>query len=223
MPATKGLRSVDIAARLVLIITSLLLIVLRAPAQGQGRRAVRPVRRRRLLVASAARRSSSATSTASPSAIGDRLDRLDRRARAVLKTDQRPPAVSTSHAARPRSRRPTGADTWQVATRSGAAGSARARWARPSAASPLRVAASPSGARNGHETRPQLRRPTRQSPTSGTARAAASRPAQDQENPPAPPRNEPYKTHLAYVRERRSDKDGAAILDEALAKLRGDD
>lgn len=44
----------------------------------------------------------------------------------------------------------------------------------------------------------------------------------DQENPPAPPKIEPYKTHLAYVKERRSDKDGAAILEEALAKLRGD-
>jgi len=44
----------------------------------------------------------------------------------------------------------------------------------------------------------------------------------DQENPPAPPKIEPYKTHLAYVKERRSDKDGAAILDEALAKLRGE-
>jgi rubredoxin len=44
----------------------------------------------------------------------------------------------------------------------------------------------------------------------------------DQENPPAPPKIEPYKTHLAYVKERRSDEDGAAILQEALAKLRGD-
>jgi hypothetical protein len=43
----------------------------------------------------------------------------------------------------------------------------------------------------------------------------------DQDNPPAPPRNEPYKTHLAYVRERRSAADGEAILAEALAKLRG--
>jgi hypothetical protein len=34
------------------------------------------------------------------------------------------------------------------------------------------------------------------------------------------PRNEPYKTHLAYVKERRSDEDGAAILEEALARLR---
>lgn len=44
----------------------------------------------------------------------------------------------------------------------------------------------------------------------------------DQENPPSPPRTEPYKTHLAYVRERRTDADGEAILAEALAKLRGD-
>ncbi len=43
----------------------------------------------------------------------------------------------------------------------------------------------------------------------------------DREHPPAPPRNEPYKTHLAYVRERRSEADGEALLQEALAKLRG--
>jgi hypothetical protein len=42
----------------------------------------------------------------------------------------------------------------------------------------------------------------------------------DNENPPAAPRTEPYKTHLAYVKERRSDTDGAAILEEALARLR---
>ncbi|MCX6445336.1 MAG: RNA polymerase-binding protein RbpA, partial [Actinobacteria bacterium] len=36
-------------------------------------------------------------------------------------------------------------------------------------------------------------------------------------------KNEPYKTHLAYVKERRSDAEGAKILDEALRKLRGDD
>jgi hypothetical protein len=34
-------------------------------------------------------------------------------------------------------------------------------------------------------------------------------------------KTEPYKTHLAYVRERRNDEDGEAILAEALAKLRG--
>ncbi|MDQ3455410.1 MAG: RNA polymerase-binding protein RbpA, partial [Actinomycetota bacterium] len=42
----------------------------------------------------------------------------------------------------------------------------------------------------------------------------------EQLTPPPAPRNEPYKTHLAYVRERRSDEDGEAILQEALNKLR---
>ena len=42
----------------------------------------------------------------------------------------------------------------------------------------------------------------------------------DRDNPPAPPRTEPYKTHLAYVRERRDDSDGEALLNEALEELR---
>jgi hypothetical protein len=54
----------------------------------------------------------------------------------------------------------------------------------------------------------------------GTAHGAGSRPGRDQANPPGPPRSEPYKTHLAYVKERRSDSDGAAILAEALERLR---
>ena len=41
----------------------------------------------------------------------------------------------------------------------------------------------------------------------------------DSDNPPPPPKIEPYKTHLAYVKERRSDKEAAAILDEAIATL----
>ena len=44
--------------------------------------------------------------------------------------------------------------------------------------------------------------------------------SQDADNPPPAPRNEPYKTHLAYVKERRSDADGAQILSEALDGLR---
>jgi hypothetical protein len=44
---------------------------------------------------------------------------------------------------------------------------------------------------------------------------------QNEQDPPARPRTEPYKTHLAYVKERRSDSDGEAILAEALARLRG--
>jgi RNA polymerase binding protein RbpA len=43
---------------------------------------------------------------------------------------------------------------------------------------------------------------------------------QDRANPPAPPIIEPYKTHLAYVKERRTDEDGAAILAEAMQRLR---
>jgi hypothetical protein len=39
-------------------------------------------------------------------------------------------------------------------------------------------------------------------------------------NPPPPPRIEPYKTHLAYVKERRSDQEAADILTEALQALR---
>jgi RNA polymerase-binding protein len=42
----------------------------------------------------------------------------------------------------------------------------------------------------------------------------------DQRHPPGRSRAEPYKTHLAYVKERRSDADGAAILEEALARVR---
>lgn len=42
----------------------------------------------------------------------------------------------------------------------------------------------------------------------------------DKENPPSLPRNEPYKTHLAYVKERRSDAEAEQILDDALTQLR---
>lgn len=42
----------------------------------------------------------------------------------------------------------------------------------------------------------------------------------DSENPPPAPKIEPYKTHLAYVKERRSDSDGAALLAEALEAMR---
>nr|WP_281363319.1 RNA polymerase-binding protein RbpA [Nocardioides perillae] len=42
----------------------------------------------------------------------------------------------------------------------------------------------------------------------------------DCDNPPPAPKIEPYKTHLAYVKERRSDAEAAEILDEALNLLR---
>jgi hypothetical protein len=42
----------------------------------------------------------------------------------------------------------------------------------------------------------------------------------DPDNPPAPILTGPFKSHLAYVRDRRSDADAEAILTEALNKLR---
>ena len=51
-------------------------------------------------------------------------------------------------------------------------------------------------------------------------RAGGQPAGNDEEHPPEKPQTEPYKTHLAYVKERRSDEDGAAILAEAIARLR---
>ncbi|MGB8649700.1 MAG: RNA polymerase-binding protein RbpA [Mycobacteriales bacterium] len=42
----------------------------------------------------------------------------------------------------------------------------------------------------------------------------------DPANPPATSKAAPYKTHLAYVRERRSQAEGDALVDEALRVLR---
>ena len=50
---------------------------------------------------------------------------------------------------------------------------------------------------------------------------ACDRPAGlDPDNPPTLAPTGPYKSHLAYVRDRRSDADAEAILAEALTKLR---
>jgi hypothetical protein len=38
-----------------------------------------------------------------------------------------------------------------------------------------------------------------------------------------PMKNEPYKTHLAYVKERRTEAEANKILDIAIKKLRGED
>ena len=74
---------------------------------------------------------------------------------------------------------------------------------------------------NGHETRPSFAEEAGAQPRRpGTARAAACPPARTRRTRRRLPRNEPYKTHLAYVKERRTDDDGAAILEEALAALR---
>jgi Tfp pilus assembly protein FimV len=43
---------------------------------------------------------------------------------------------------------------------------------------------------------------------------------QDKKNPPEIAKHEPYKTHLAYVKERRTSEEAKALLDEALASIR---
>jgi hypothetical protein len=71
---------------------------------------------------------------------------------------------------------------------------------------------------NGHETKPSFAHDAA-IPESWDCPRCGWPAGTDQENPPAPPRTEPYKTHLAYVRERRSDADGDALLEEALTRL----
>ena len=74
---------------------------------------------------------------------------------------------------------------------------------------------------NGHETRPSFAEEAgHEAPPTWDCPRCGYPAGQDQANPPAPVKNEPYKTHLAYVKERRTDEDGEAILDEALAALR---
>lgn len=74
---------------------------------------------------------------------------------------------------------------------------------------------------NGHETRPSFAAVEVIEPPEHWDCPRCGFPAgQDRANPPAPLRNEPYKTHLAYVKERRSEDEGAALLEEALETLR---
>ncbi|GAB3466186.1 RNA polymerase-binding protein RbpA [Kineococcus sp. NPDC059986] len=74
---------------------------------------------------------------------------------------------------------------------------------------------------NGHETKPSFAEESGVEPPETWDCPRCGFPAgTDRSNPPAPPKNEPYKTHLAYVKERRSDADGEAILNEALDSLR---
>jgi hypothetical protein len=72
---------------------------------------------------------------------------------------------------------------------------------------------------NGHESRPSFAADA-DVPQEWDCPRCGLPAGRDKDSPPAPPRTEPYKTHLAYVRERRDDKDGEAILNEALEALR---
>ena len=72
---------------------------------------------------------------------------------------------------------------------------------------------------NGHEVRPAFAVDAAIPDTWDCPRCGYPA-GRESEAPPSAPRNEPYKTHLAYVRERRNQTDGDAILAEALARLR---
>ncbi len=74
---------------------------------------------------------------------------------------------------------------------------------------------------HGHQTQPSFAQDPQSAPPEFWDCPRCGFPAgQDKDNPPAQTKVEPYKTHLAYVRERRNVEDGEAILAEALAKLR---
>jgi hypothetical protein len=72
---------------------------------------------------------------------------------------------------------------------------------------------------NGHETRPSFAVDAA-IPDSWDCPRCGWPAGRDREHAPNAPHTEPYKTHLAYVRERRTDADGDAILEEALTRLR---
>lgn len=75
---------------------------------------------------------------------------------------------------------------------------------------------------NGHENTPSFaQEPGMSVPETWDCPRCGMPAGQDKANPPSAPKVTPYKTHLAYVKERRSDAEGADILDEALGTLRG--
>jgi hypothetical protein len=74
---------------------------------------------------------------------------------------------------------------------------------------------------NGHETRPSFsEEPGLAIPEQWDCPRCGFPAGRDKDAPPAPPKVEPYKTHLAYVKERRTEEEAAALLEEALQQLR---
>ncbi|MDQ1246948.1 MAG: hypothetical protein QG597_1317 [Actinomycetota bacterium] len=75
---------------------------------------------------------------------------------------------------------------------------------------------------DGHETRPSFAHDAA-IPEIWDCPSCGYPAGRDKDNPPRPTKVEPYKTHLAYVKERRSQQEGEAILAEALQRLHRDD
>jgi hypothetical protein len=95
-------------------------------------------------------------------------------------------------------------------------GSGPVRWAERGEPAPRRDVT--YWCANGHETTPSFAANV-PAPDSWDCPRCGLPAGRDQANPPIPPPAEPYKTHLAYVKERRTERDGEAILAEALARL----
>jgi hypothetical protein len=72
---------------------------------------------------------------------------------------------------------------------------------------------------NGHESRPSFAIDA-EVPDQWDCRRCGFPAGRNRDDPPAPPKTEVYKSHLAYVRERRDDRDSEALLSEALEALR---
>lgn len=72
---------------------------------------------------------------------------------------------------------------------------------------------------NGHETKPAFAADA-EIPAEWECVRCGLPANTDEQNPPPPPKILPYKTHLAYVKERRTDAEAEAILSEALTVLR---
>ena len=72
---------------------------------------------------------------------------------------------------------------------------------------------------NGHETRPSFATEAAV-PTEWDCPRCGLPAGRDKENPPSVVKLEPYKTHLAYVKERRTEEEADSLLEEALLQLR---
>jgi hypothetical protein len=76
--------------------------------------------------------------------------------------------------------------------------------------------------RNSHETRRSFADGAEVTVAAKTDCRRCRQPAgRDRANPPESASTVPYKTHMAYVLERRTQAEGDALVDEALAELRG--
>ena len=74
---------------------------------------------------------------------------------------------------------------------------------------------------NGHEVRPSFAvEETVVIPAEWDCPKCGYPAGRDRNNPPSPIKNEPYKTHLAYVKERRTAQEAKDLLDEAVALVR---